>query len=109
MAVEELENLGFGVGVVEPDGAFVFGVGGVVGQFGCVEGVPARVFRLVRKRQGGGRFGRGLGGRYYCFVPSLEGSRCEGLVGAVVMVVGCEQLVLIVSVIQVSCRRNRAG
>lgn len=37
---EELEDLGFGVGVVKPDGADVAWVGGVVGDFGCVEVVP---------------------------------------------------------------------
>lgn len=38
---EEVEDLGFGVGVVEPDGANVGGVGGVVREFGRVEAVPA--------------------------------------------------------------------
>lgn len=38
---EEVDDLGFRVRVVEPDGALVGGVGGVVGEFGCVEGVPA--------------------------------------------------------------------
>lgn len=38
---EEVDDLGLGVRVIEPDGAFVGGVGGVVGEFGGVEGVPA--------------------------------------------------------------------
>lgn len=41
MAVEEVDYLLFGAGVVEPDCAFVGGVGGVVCELGRVEGVPA--------------------------------------------------------------------
>lgn len=40
LVVEEFEDFGFGVRVVEPDGSAVGWVVGVVGQFGCVEGVP---------------------------------------------------------------------
>lgn len=38
---EEVDDLGFGVRVVEPDGACVGGVMRVVGDFCCVEVVPA--------------------------------------------------------------------
>lgn len=39
--VEEVADLGLGVGVVEPDGAFLARVGRVVGQLGGVDCVPA--------------------------------------------------------------------
>lgn len=38
---EELKDLRFGVGIVEPDSANVGWVGGVVSYFGGVEVVPA--------------------------------------------------------------------
>lgn len=40
-AVEEVEYLCLGVGIVEPDGTDVGGVGGVVGDFASVEVIPA--------------------------------------------------------------------
>ena len=39
--VQESEDFVFGGRVVEPDGAEVGGVGGVVGDFGIIEVVPA--------------------------------------------------------------------
>jgi hypothetical protein len=44
MRGQELDNFALGVGVVEPDGARVGWVGGVVGEFVGVEGVPAFLF-----------------------------------------------------------------
>ena len=43
-AAEKGDDAALGVGVVEPVGARVGGVGGVVCQFGCVELVPAGFF-----------------------------------------------------------------
>lgn len=40
-AVEEVEDLGLSIGVVEPDGADVGGVCGVIGDFAGIEGIPA--------------------------------------------------------------------
>lgn len=45
--MEEGEDFVFGGGVVEPDGAEVGGVGGVVGDFGFIEVVPAVRWRNV--------------------------------------------------------------
>jgi len=54
--VKEVEELGFGVRVVEPDGAFLAWVGGVVGQLGRVGGVPAIICQSMAW-VGGGRDG----------------------------------------------------
>lgn len=58
--VQKVYHFGFCVGVVEPDGADVGGIGGVVGEFAGVEGVPAIFgekdisYELVRIRFGKG-------------------------------------------------------
>lgn len=81
---EEGDQLVFGGGVVEPDCAFVGGVGGVVGGFAGVEGVPAvGVLELGCLKAGGKGQGRMMEerGTYYSFVPSSEGSSGAGVAG----------------------------
>jgi hypothetical protein len=55
--VEVGKNLVFGGRVVEPDGAYVGGVGGVVGEFGRIEGVPAERVRKVNELMNRQRYG----------------------------------------------------
>jgi hypothetical protein len=82
--VQESKDFVFGGRVVEPDGAEVGGVGGVVGDFGFVEGVPAVKRWSISTNyynnpawKVGGREAAELGemGCYYSFVPRGEGSR----------------------------------
>lgn len=91
MAGEEVENLGLGVGVVEPDGANVGGVGRVVCDLGRVETVPAveeRVSPMFVCKSLGWHGGGGRGTTDYSFVPSLEGARGSGRAGADMAVSG---------------------
>lgn len=87
---EKGHDAGFGVGVVEPVCAGVGGVGGVVGEFGFVEGVPAerdKIRLLDIFMLDGGCDGDDGCFAYYSFVPSLEGGRWAGLLDEDVIVV----------------------